>query len=85
VDGGDDPRLGIGQQNRRAVGGQDRAQQVGFGGDDGVALGPVALPGAVGDAGDGGMDLVAAVQMIDVGAEMDAGSSFEPTPAFSPS
>jgi hypothetical protein len=42
----------------------------GLGRDDGVALWPVAMPGTFGDTRHGGMDLIAAVQMVRVGVEM---------------
>ena len=64
MDRPDHPGLCIGQQYWRAVGGQDGADHAGRCAGHRVALGPETLPAGLGHPGDGGMDLVAAGQII---------------------
>src|SRR4051794_28051977 len=58
VAGGHHAGLWIGQQHRRAVGGEGAANDTGGGADDTVRLRRTGRPGAVGDQGGRGVDLV---------------------------
>jgi hypothetical protein len=67
------PRLGIGQQDRRAVGRQGAAGEVGRAGNHCVGFGP-RRPGLMGGDGDRGMDLVAGQQGVGLDAEGGGGA-----------
>src|SRR5690606_8027256 len=49
---------------RAAVGGQDGQHRTLYARDHGVAFGTLSAPAAFGHAGDGGVDLIAAAQVI---------------------
>jgi hypothetical protein len=74
VGGGDDPRLGIDELDRRAVGRKRPADDAGPAGDDGVAPRPRGAEGVRGDQGVGGVDLVAGRQGLRRQAETGGGA-----------
>src|SRR5690606_36675287 len=64
VGGADDACFGVGEQDGGAVGGQDGQHRTLYARDHGVAFGTLSAPAASGHAGDGGVDLIAAAQVI---------------------
>ena len=57
--GADHARFQVGEQHRRAIGGEDAEREAGRRGDDGVGMRPRLVgPGLGGDQGGGRMDLV---------------------------
>jgi hypothetical protein len=75
----DDFGVAVGEEDRRAIGGEDGNGEIWRGGDEGVGARALTLPWRVDENGGGGVNLMHAAEVIAIDAEGrgDAGAVFQ--------